>query len=470
LLYQINVLLSQMEHQVTSPGVVQFDVGGRQIRVDEDIFHSLVVHYKWSLRSGYVTAWTPMRAGKRTLLFLHREIMRPNPDQEVHFRNHSPLDDRRANLEVVTHAESKHWSRRKPKTTEQRLQGLYKFADSKNWWFRYTQDGKRHTVPLRTEDEGEAVTRARAILAEGLIATEAYTPNEPTPRRREVHGLIEQYLEESQSRTKDALRKVTADTRRYILQKFVADAEINRAGEITGAKIAQWLVQLKRDGKSRDTLWTYGERVRNFVKYLMPKYAPPTALDGFTVPDQPTTGRRNWVRSAEVTKLIDAASDDPTLQFALFCGFDAGLRRNEISEAKVEWFDLENNLLHVAEHKNFVPKDRDNRTIALTERFAEFLKGYLAGRKNGEYVLAPEKTVKVQSKYRYDTAKRVRSHFTKCKVNASFHDMRRSFGSNRASAGESIYIIAAWLGDTMDVVQRSYGHLAPQAGNINRGV
>jgi integrase len=210
--------------------------------------------------------------------------------------------------------------------------------------------------------------------------------------------------------------------------------------------------------------------VRNFVQYLTPRYISKLALNGFTVPDQPSQGRRNWIRSSEVTKLIEAADGDPVLRFSLLAGFDAGLRRNEISEAKVEWFDLENNLLHVAEHENFVPKDRDNRTIPLTTRFAEFLKGYLACRKSGEYLLAPEKTVKGLNKYRYDTGKRVRSHFTRCQVNASFHDMRRSFGSNRASAGESIYIIAAWLGDTIEVVQRSYGHLAPQAGNINRGV
>jgi site-specific recombinase XerD len=194
-------------------------------------------------------------------------------------------------------------------------------------------------VALRTPDLAKAITRARAVLAEGLIAAEAYAPDQPAPKKREIHGLIEQYLEEAQNRTKDALRKVTADTRRNILEKFARDTSINRGGEITGAKITQWLVQLKKDGKSKDTIWTYGERVRNFVKYLMPRYAPSTALDGFTVPDQPTTGRRNWVLSAEVTKIIDAASADRTLQFTLYCGFDAGLRRNEISEAKVEWFD-----------------------------------------------------------------------------------------------------------------------------------
>jgi hypothetical protein len=46
----------------------------------------------------------------------------------------------------------------------------------------------------------------------------------------------------------------------------------------------------------------------------------------------------------------------------------------------------------VTKHENFVPKDRSNRTIPLTKRFAEFLRTYLAGRESNQYVLAPEKT------------------------------------------------------------------------------
>jgi hypothetical protein len=83
--------------------------------------------------------------------------------------------------------------------------------DSKFWWFRYTESGKRHAVSLRTSDEAEAITRAQAILAEGLIASEAYTPSEPAPRRREIHDLINQYLKDAQNRHKKPLRAVTAD-------------------------------------------------------------------------------------------------------------------------------------------------------------------------------------------------------------------------------------------------------------------
>jgi integrase len=460
-----------MEHQILSPGVVEFKVGGRPVLVDQDIFENLVVHYKWHLRSGYVTAWSPMKEGKRTLLFLHREIMKPAPDQEVHFGpNPSPLDNRRANLKCEAPHENKHWSQRKPKTIQQQLKGLYKMSGSQNWWFRYTQNGQRLAVALRTPDAAEAIKRATIVLAEGLIAAAAYTPGEPAPRKREIHGLIEQYLKDAQNRHKKPLRSGTADTRRYVLNKFVVDCSIDRVHDITLPQIQRWLVRLKNEGKTADTCWTYGQRVRSFITYLVPKYLPSTVLSEFTVPEPSTVGRHNWIRSAEITKILDAAGNDLDLKFALFCGFDAGLRRSEISEARVCWFDLENGLLHVSNKGDFVTKDRSNRTIPLTDRFAEFLKGYLAGRESGQYVLAPGKTVKGANKYRYDTSKRVRSHFERCKVSSSFHDMRRSFGSNRASAGVSIYKIAAWLGDGIEVVQRSYGYLAPQDREVNKGV
>jgi integrase len=44
------------------------------------------------------------------------------------------------------------------------------------------------------------------------------------------------------------------------------------------------------------------------------------------------------------------------------------------------------------------------------------------------------------------------------------HDMRRSFASNLVSAGVSIYTVAKWLGDRVDVVEKSYGYLAPNTG------
>jgi len=223
-----------------------------------------------------------------------------------------------------------------------RLRGLYKMSGSQFWWFRYTRDGQRYAVSLRTPNEAEAITRAQAILAEGLIAAEAYAPEEPTPRRREIHSLIERYLKEAQSRHKKPLRPNTADVRRYILKKFVADCSIYHVGDITLPKIQQWLNRLKAEGKSADTCWAHAQRVRSFIRYLVPRYLPSMILADFTVPEPAAVGRKNWVRKEEVTRILDATGGDRELKFALLCGFDAGLRREEVSEARVNWFDLGN--------------------------------------------------------------------------------------------------------------------------------
>lgn len=75
-----------------------------------------------------------------------------------------------------------------------RLKGIYQMTGSRYWWFRYQRNRKRYAVSLKTTNEGEAVTRAQAILAEGLIAAEEYNPLQPPVRKREIHGLIDQYL------------------------------------------------------------------------------------------------------------------------------------------------------------------------------------------------------------------------------------------------------------------------------------
>lgn len=49
----------------------------------------------------------------------------------------------------------------------------------------------------------------------------------------------------------------------------------------------------------------------------------------------------------------------------------------------------------------------------------------------------------------------------------TFHDLRRTFASLLVSQGVSIYKVAKWLGDTVDVAEDTYGHLIPQDDEIN---
>ena len=75
-------------------------------------------------------------------------------------------------------------------------------------------------------------------------------------------------------------------------------------------------------------------------------------------------GRRDWLEKERIAGVLEAAPNDDLL-FILFSGFDAGLRRNEIVEARVSWFDLRNGLLHVRKSAAFEPKDKEERTIPL---------------------------------------------------------------------------------------------------------
>lgn len=71
---------------------------------DED--KSLVMHYKWWVGS-QGRAYTSVRVdGKAKNMSMHRFIMVPPPDMSVDHINGNPLDNRRTNLRIVTHAQN----------------------------------------------------------------------------------------------------------------------------------------------------------------------------------------------------------------------------------------------------------------------------------------------------------------------------------------------------------------------------
>ena len=224
------------------------------------------------------------------------------------------------------------------------------------------------------------------------------------------------------------------------------------------------MAELKKSGRAAETLNRYGNILRPFGKYLEGKRL--IAAGSLDVPERGATGRKNWLPWPVIKKAI-AEATDPELKFILYCGFHAGLRKSEILAARVFWFDLEAGILHVQNEPEagFILKDRENRPVPLTDEFKEFLTTYLAGRDPMSYALRPEDNGK--GEYRYDFKRAIASHFRKCGVTCTTHDMRRSFASNLVSKGMSIYKVAKYLGDGIVVVERSYGHLAPADQEIN---
>ena len=150
----------------------------------------------------------------------------------------------------------------------------------------------------------------------------------------------------------------------------------------------------------------------------------------------------------------------------LYCGFHAGLRFNEIVEAKASWFDLNAGLLHLRKHEGIQFKDGEERTIPLTKGFSTFLKTYGLYE---PYMVHPEIPARRKSVYRWDFGRPFDLYMEAQKVPwVTPHIMRHTFASLLASAGVSIYKIAKWLGDDVRVVQRHYAKLLPNDGEIER--
>jgi integrase len=343
-----------------------------------------------------------------------------------------------------------------------KIKGLYRMPGSRFYWYRWSQGGKRIAVSLKTDDLATALRAIERIKDGEWIARWERAEAVATPAIK----VVEDYLKKAQERAKKPMRRRTAGKKKAVLLKFLKDTGVSSTWQINQGNIEGWLEGLKEDGASSDTIHTYARDLHTFAAYLVERKLAAADLANFDIPERGATGRKNWVKTEEVNRII-SQSRDRDLTFALYCGFHAGLRRSEIDNARVHWFDLEAGLLHVENEPDagFKLKDRENRTIKLTRHFREFLRGYLTGGPQ-DFAMRPRKAAG-KNDYRYDFSTAWESHMKRCGVRCTIHDARRSFASNLVSAGQSIYIVAKWLGDGVQVVERSYGHLAPSAGDVD---
>src|SRR5215471_18011770 len=183
-----------------------------------------------------------------------------------------------------------------------RTKGLYKYRDSKNWWFRCTDPitGKRNAVSLGTDDEGSAIQRAQAILAGNLMVA----------RADEIDREIDEYLVDAQEREKNPMSPDSAKTARYVLKSFVKESEVRWPSEISEQKVTLWVRGLRAGGKSQQTLRMYAAYVKTFARFLHAsgkiKF---DSLAKYDLPAEKATGRRNWIRKDVVRQIIGAVKE-----------------------------------------------------------------------------------------------------------------------------------------------------------------
>lgn len=329
------------------------------------------------------------------------------------------------------------------------MKGLYQPKGKTVWMFRYSWNGKQHRVSLQTRDEAEAVRKAMGVLAAPALEETG-----------DYEAEIEKYF--ATQRKDDRLSVQSVEARRYLLPQLFRQSGKNRVAAITTADVQRWY-DLKKCGE--DTRQTYVRWVRAFYKWLIQRNrVRENPCKGVKIARLRPAARKSTVTKADVSRLI-AACDEASLKFVLFCGFHAGMRKGEVIEARPEWFDLQSGHIHIDVTPTWIPKDRERRTVPISKAFTAFLKDYGLP---SPYMLAPE--VKPgKSVYRYDFERAYKNLLRKTGIKCTFHDARRTFASQLVSAGVSVYKVARWLGDGVAVVEKHYGHLQPDNGDLERG-
>lgn len=316
-----------------------------------------------------------------------------------------------------------------------------------SYWFSRQSGGVRKWVNLQTGDLSEAVRKAAEVARDPLV-----TP--PQNLEHETTRFIAYKLRMNQYSLQ------SAETKAIALAQFVASVPPTFTSRSVNSEHIRRFYAGLQARVTESTAQGYMMTLRSFFRWCVE--VERTRLDNpvskVTLARHDAKGRLLFCTKKHKNTLIAHAPNDD-LRFILYCGFDTGLRRGEIDQARVNWFDGRS--VHVRKTATFRPKDREERSIPLTRPFAKFLKRYLKGKRHDDFALMPDVEQGVW-RYRYD----FRRPFTEFMDEQGCawvtpHVMRHSFASILASAGISIFKISEWLGDSVRVAQKHYAKLAP---------
>jgi integrase len=335
----------------------------------------------------------------------------------------------------------------KRKSQSGKIKGIYRRGNI--FWYGRMVKGQRVQMSLGTNDYGEAVVNAQEIRADPFLVT-------ADPLRSEIEGFINHKLKQNEYST------ASAESKRYALKEFASFVKKPDPSMITPADV-DGFYQTLRGRVAESTAQGYMTTLRSFFNRLLETRKVRTnVVKAVKLARLDSNSRKQFCTAALRNKLI-AKCKREDLKFALFCGFHAGMRKAEIIEARTDWFDLKQGLIHIQSTPTFRPKDRDARTIPMTKAFKAFIKAYGL---RSPFMLQPD-VPHGDSRYRWDFRRPWAEYVAKHKCPwVTPHVARHTFASLLASKNASIYKIAQWLGDDVRVVQKHYAKLLPKDEDI----
>jgi integrase len=333
------------------------------------------------------------------------------------------------------------------------------------WWYAKQVNGVRPWVNLQTSDEAEAVRRVRNLERSPLLRVKT------TGLRAEVGQFINHKVKRREYSRDSAMTKV------LVLNLFADLIPDDATSATVSAADCQSFYDDLLKSVSESTAEGYMTTLRSFFRWAVEvkRSRLDNPIEKVDVIHAEHIARKKFCDKETKNQLITAATDDD-LRFIQYCGFDAGLRRGEISEARADWFELQHGSLHVQRsvgrrlregEREWRPKYNKERVIPLTRPFLEFVTGYLKDREPLDFALMPD-VKHGEWRYRYDIRRPFSEFMAEQKMKwVTPHVMRHSFASNLKTAGISNAKIAEWMGNSERVTERTYAHLKPDDRDIH---
>jgi integrase len=335
---------------------------------------------------------------------------------------------------------------------------LYK--RNKTYYVQFYKDGKQERKSLGTT----ALSVARQIQKqiEKDLALGKYNVED---ERQDCP--IEDFRERYFAWAEEHKRPKTVLTERNFFDQFVEFTGIKTLGEAKRDDVERFKISCKRKG------WKAGS-VNSALSTLRAIYS--YAIQWELVEHNPVKGVKHFKReknppkyltreeAERVLSIAEEHSQDIHWVFAL--GIYAGLRKNEIANARWEWFDFRHKLVTLSSHGRFTLKDSETRTVPLHSKLASILEPH--SHKEG-YLFVPEKQHDAKYGYRYDFKKEFEEVCRKADVSwVTPHVLRHTFASQLAMAGVSLYKIGKWLGHSDFKTTQIYAHLQASDDDIEK--
>jgi integrase len=365
-----------------------------------------------------------------------------------------------------------------------KLRGLYRVERTGVWYYQppMSKGIRPKAISLGTKDEAEAVKAYYAMLAQA----------EETFRRGSIRMEAARYVKAMRDSGKH--RPATTEHSERVLGQLIDLVNNLPVDRITTGHLAEVKRQWQARGLTEATILSYFTRIAAFfgwaVREGLTKVDP---VEGLHYERKVATKADHYCTKEQRDALVAGAPLSAEqleglcetaflgghyrpqllridLALCLWLGFFAGLRRNEIVEARRDWVDLVAGVLHVRATDTFVPKGKQKRLIRMSPRLRAFLAYYVETVDFGEdhgaaYLLRPDRPQgrkqltrgKKAWRYRWDPRAPFEAHVTARELPwVDFHTMRHTFGTLHALAGTPLSTIARELGDQLRVVEKTY--------------